>query len=133
VALSVVAPSVNAGRIHEVADTLPADAIRTEFPFGVPEDEVRYLFFSTEHSRRLTNGYSGAFPESYLRRRALFERPRENSEVAWPALVASGTTHVVVHEWAYPGAAGAEVSGWLRQHGARAIAAHGVDILFAVR
>jgi len=125
--------SADAGRIYQIVGTLPRDAVLTEFPFGVPEDEVRYMFFSTQHWRRLTNGYSGAFPDSYLRRRALLERPWANPEEAWAELLASGTTYAVVHEWAFPGTAGAEVSGWLRRRGARAIAAHQTDIIFALR
>ncbi len=42
-----------------------------EFPFGDPAWELRYVYYSTVHWKRLVNGYSGGFPRSYNVRVAL--------------------------------------------------------------
>jgi hypothetical protein len=123
---------VDAGRIYEVVHTLPRDAVLTEFPFGTVEDDARYMYFSTKHWRRLTNGYSGAFPSSYVRRSGLFAEPWKQPDEAWAELLNSGTTHVIVHEWAFSGSRGTEVSDWLRRHGAQVVAALDDDVVFLV-
>ncbi len=48
-------------------------------------------------------------------------------------LLASGATHAIVHEWAFAGGRGADVSGWLQRHGARVIAVNRADIIFLIR
>jgi len=46
-------------------------------------------------------------------------------DIAWTTLASSGATCVVVHEWAFEGAAGREVSQWLTSRGARLLAIFG--------
>jgi hypothetical protein len=130
---SAVVRAVDAGRIYQAVETLPRDAVLTEFPFGPVEDDARYMYFSTRHWRRLTNGYSGAFPASYQRRSSLLAEPWKDPEKAWAELLASGATHAIVHEWAFAGGRGADVSGWLQRHGAREIAMNQADIIFGIR
>jgi hypothetical protein len=62
----------------------------------------------------------------------LLSRPWINPDDAWTELAASGTTHVVVHEWAFEGNEGGEVSTWLRRHGARVVAVYQTDTVFAL-
>ena len=54
-------------------DALPRDAVLLELPFGEPAWEIRYVYHSIFHWRRLVNGYSGDVPARYVRhaRRAL--------------------------------------------------------------
>lgn len=132
-AAAPMAEPFDAARIYRFIATLPSEAVLTEFPFGDEQDEVRYMYFSTRHWRRLTNGYSGTFPQSYLQRRQWLSQPWANSDEAWAALEASGTTHVIVHEWAYEGRRGAAVSAWLRERGARVVAAYQTDVLYSLR
>src|SRR5581483_4187816 len=45
--------------------SLPADAVVAELPLGEPAFDVRYMFYSTVHWRRLVNGYTGGLPDEY--------------------------------------------------------------------
>ncbi len=110
--------------------SLPADAVVAELPLGEPAFDVRYMFYSTVHWRRLVNGYTGGLPDEYdaLDRtlQDLFIRP----DRAWSALRAAGPTHVIVHESFYLDGRGPLVSDWLRAHGARRTAVFGADRVF---
>lgn len=117
--------------VYQLVRTLPDDAVLAEFPFGVIALEIRYMYYSTEHWRRLVNGYSGMFPPSYDQRVALLREPEKNPDRGWDVLLASGATHAVLHEDAYetPGQA-AVVEAWLVGKGATiAATAAGAKIL----
>ena len=43
----------------------PASAALLELPLGEPAFDVRYMYYSTTHWRRLVNGYSGGEPREY--------------------------------------------------------------------
>jgi hypothetical protein len=111
---------------------LPKDAVVAEFPFGSPAYDVRYMFYSTRHWRRLLNGYSGIFPPSYPEQRQVLGPVLEDPDKAWGALRGSGATHVIVHESAYRHDEGALVSAWLASHGSRCVARIEDDALFEV-
>ncbi len=67
-----------------------------EWPLGSPD--VEYLYRQTAHGKPLVNGYSGFFPESYLRlQRVLRERPIPDA--IWGELAGAGTGLVVYHPW----------------------------------
>ncbi len=104
-----------------------------EFPFGSPSWDLHAVFYAGYHRQRLINGYSGFFPESYQRLTRLFNARRENPDAAWRALLASGATHVLVHEAAYPPHRRQEISDWLLKSGAHEVLADGTDRLFTVR
>ena len=124
-ALELPAPPIYA----DVA-RLPGEAILIELPIGALAHDVRAVFYSTVHWRRLVNGYSGAEPRGYaLRAAALLQAPTQ-PETAWAALTASGATHVLNHEDAWRRPLGPPVSDWLASHGARRIASAGGDVLF---
>ena len=63
---------------------LPDARGRTEFPFGDPAWELRYVYYSTVHWKRLVNGYSGGFPQGYKVRVARLQRvsPKSRCGVA---------------------------------------------------
>ncbi|MGH9346733.1 MAG: hypothetical protein ACRD26_05645, partial [Vicinamibacterales bacterium] len=116
---------------HELARA-PADAVVLEMPFGQPDYDVRSVYYSTVHWRRLANGYSGFFPPHYSRVMAMLSAGARGDDIAWQALQRLGVTHVVVHEGAYLDDEGARFSAWLRGHGAAEVLRAGQDLLFAL-
>jgi hypothetical protein len=116
--------------IYRAVAALPADAVLAEFPFGSEPWEVRYMFYSTTHWRRLVNGFSGGRPRSYAEHAAVLERPFAAGEKAWEALASAGATHAIVHEWGWRRGRGRRVSEWLEAHGARRLATEGEDVLY---
>ena len=51
--------------LYRAVANLPATAAVAELPLGEPAFDVRYMFYSTTHWRRLVNGYSGGEPAAY--------------------------------------------------------------------
>jgi hypothetical protein len=116
---------------HAVAQTA-ADAVVLEMPFGGPDYDLRAVYYSTAHWRRLVNGYSGFFPLHYSRLSAILAGATRGDDLAWPVLTELGVTHVIVHERAYLDDEGARFAGWLRQHGAAEVFSDGSDVLLAL-
>jgi hypothetical protein len=110
----------------------PADAVLAELPLGLPDFDLRAMYYSTLHWRRLVNGYSGFTPTHYGRLVAALGRPTASAGDAWEALMSSSATLVLVHEAAYPGEAGTRLTDGLRERGARELARDGVDVLLAL-
>src|SRR3954469_519842 len=54
-----------APEVYRFAAQLPESAVLLELPVGEPAFDVRYMFYSTLHWRRLVNGYSGGAPPAY--------------------------------------------------------------------
>jgi hypothetical protein len=111
---------------------MPDVQVIAEFPFGDISWELRYVYYSTVHWKRLVNGYSGAFPDRYKARVALLERVSSNPEAAWRALRDAGTTHVIVHEGALNASEAQTIEQWLTDHFAVEIARFDGDILFDI-
>jgi hypothetical protein len=118
--------------IYERVRALPPDAVLAELPFGNPYHEVRYMFYSIGHWRRLLNGYSGGSPKSYELRASVLTRALSDPERAWLMLKEAGATHVIVHETDWHARKGQRVTEWLEAHGARRLAAFGGDVLLAL-
>jgi hypothetical protein len=118
--------------VYHTLAALPDGTVVAEFPFGDPAWELRYVYYSTVHWKRLLNGYSGGFPQGYLRRVALLQRVQQEPDAAWRALRDAGATHVVVHEHAYPPGEAAAIARWLADHFAVEIARFDGDLLFDV-
>jgi hypothetical protein len=127
-----VAPGNLPPALPRVLNTLPDDAIIVEFPFGVVAWELRHVYYSTLHWRRLVNGFSGYAPVSYRERVELLRDPYADPGAAWQAVLESGTTHVVVHGQAYHTWQPPAPDDWLRQHGARLLRTIASDRLYEV-
>jgi hypothetical protein len=129
-----VLPAAQAPPVYGRIASLPPDSVISEFPYGDGAWEIRYVYYAAAHWRRITNGYSGAFPPGYAARAARLQRVEADPEAAWQSLRAAGTTHVVVHRNAFANPAIADmVESWLKSHGAKELErfADG-DTLYAV-
>ena len=127
-----VEPASSAPAVYHTLAEMPDATVVAEFPFGDPAWELRYVYYSTVHWKRLLNGYSGGFPQAYQARVALLQRVRENPDAAWRALRDAGTTHVVVHQRAMTPAEATVITQWLNDHFAVEIARFDGDLLFDV-
>jgi hypothetical protein len=119
--------------VYRFVGSLPRSAVLLELPFGEPAFDVRFMFFSTLHWRRLVNGYSGGAPVEYGLITERLKDWRGEPDAAWQTLFDSGATYCIVHEWAYAAPRGRQLSDWLRTRGAREVAAFGDDHVFEVR
>ena len=119
---SRVFPAAEAPPVYSRLAALPAGSVITEFPFGDPAWEIRYVFYAASHWRPITNGYSGSFPPDYSARVARLRNVAADPEASWQSLLASGSTHAVVHPAAFANPADATaVQAWLEAHGARRV------------
>lgn len=118
--------------LYDLVRGLPAGTVVAEFPVGGTFDDVRAAYFSVRHGQRLVNGYSGELPPSYRRLREILERPASDPAASWSALVASGATCIVLHEWAFEGAGGRDVRGWLESHGATLLGTFGQSRVYGM-
>jgi hypothetical protein len=118
-------------RIHRDADapgiwrylrTLPPDAVLAHLPFGYAEYELLYQYYGRLDGHRFVNGYSGAFPLSWVERTKVLQQPLAAPDAAAKRLRADGVTHVVVHADAWPDDTGARVADWLERAGAMRLA-----------
>jgi hypothetical protein len=124
--------AADAPAVYHTLAGMPVDSVVAEFPFGDPAWELRYVYYSTVHWKRLLNGYSGGFPHGYKVRVAWLQRVRENPDAAWRALRDAGTTHVIVHQRAMTTEDAAYLIQWLNDHFAVEIARFDGDLLFDV-
>ncbi len=135
--LVALPPSVAIGpaapEVYRFATQLPASAVLIELPLGEPAFDVRYMFYSTLHWRRLVNGYSGGAPSQYEMLTESLKDRATRPDRAWQAIADSAATHAIVHEASYAGDGGTRLSAWLQSRGAREIAAFGADHVFLIR
>jgi hypothetical protein len=113
--------------VYRFVAQLPDSAVVLELPLGEPAFDVRYMFYSTTHWKRLVNGYSGGAPRSYELLTESLEDAAIRPDRAWQAIADSTATHVIVHEGFYKTDAGRRLSDLLRAHGARDVAAFDTD------
>ena len=116
--------------VYQAIADLDSDAVVLELPLGSRAWDVRAVFYSTTHWRRLVNGYSGGFPQRYVAAVAAVSRLDVDPALAWSAVRSSGATHVVVHRAAYPNGADAVVVQWLEARGAARRRSFGTDVLY---
>lgn len=121
-------PSPHLPAIYREVQALPSDAVLLELPFGDYWYDLRYMFFSATHGRRLVNGYSGFFPPSYLARQRVLTKPLLDPERAAPAL--AGASHVIVHRRAWTDDTGTRIATWLESLGGRVVAGSGDALIF---
>jgi hypothetical protein len=127
-----VALGAGAPPIYADLARLPRGSVLVHLPFGSGPWELRYMFHSLAHRHPLVNGMSGAFPASYVRNRAELRDPVREPDRAWRALLASGATHVVVHEGAWRDDEGRGVSARLEAGGARRLLSRDGDVLLVL-
>jgi len=116
--------------LYAAVARLPDTAAIIELPLGEPAFDIRYMFYSTRHWKRLVNGYSGGQPVDYGLLDQSWRDVNTRPEQAWQAVMTTRATHAIVHEAYYAGNRGGQVTDWLRQHGAREIASFGPDRIF---
>ena len=116
--------------VYPFLASLPAASTIIELPFGEPAFDVRYMFYSTLHWKRLVNGYSGGAPQQYEALTQALADALTSPGRAWQAMADSQATHAVVHERSYAGDAGPRLSAWLRGNGAVDVGAFGGDHVF---
>ena len=119
--------------IYQFVKRAPGKVVLIEFPFGEPGYETLSTFYAGYHRRPLVNGYSGFFPEGYLRRSTFLSYIPFDLDAATKALSTTGATHAVVHEGAFPDNRGHEISDWLLSIGATQVMSHGTDKLFQLK
>ena len=116
--------------VYGFVATLPAGSVIVELPLGEPAFDVRYMYYSTRHWRRLVNGYSGGMPPAYeqldVAMQDLFTRP----ERAWTLLADHRPGYAVVHDAYYASDLGGRVRQWLTANGATEIASFHTDHVF---
>ena len=127
-----VEPASRAPAVYRALASMPAARVLIEFPFGDPAWELRYVYYSTVHWKRLVNGYSGAFPQPYMVRVARLQQLDEDPVAAWQTLRDTGTTHAIVHEAAYPQGEAENLKRWLASNGATEVARFDSDVLYAL-
>jgi hypothetical protein len=127
-----VEPATRAPAVYRALASLPEVEVLVEFPFGDPAWELRYVYYSTVHWKRLVNGYSGAFPQPYKVRVARLQQPNMDPDGAWQTLRDTETTHAIVHEAAYPPGGAETVKRWLASNGATEVARFESDVLYAL-
>jgi hypothetical protein len=99
--------------------SLPADAVLVELPFGSMPYEIRWQYLAIGHWRARVNGYSGGFPDPYLRTDHILSSLPGRQDEATSLLDELGVTHVVLHPAAWTETATVEsVRAWLRSAGA---------------
>ena len=110
----------------------PPDTVLAELPLGQPDFDLRAMYYSTFHWRRLVNGYSGFTPVHYGPLVAALGSPVVDGERAWTALRDAGATAVIVHEGAYVDGGGGRLSAALEAHGARELFRDAQDVLLTL-
>jgi hypothetical protein len=125
-----VAVGTAAPEVYRFAAGLPPSAVLLELPLGEPAFDVRYMFYSTLHWKRLVNGYSGGFPSSYEMLTEALKDAARRPDRAWQAIVDSAATHAIVHEGSYDEGGGPRLSDFLRAHGAHEVKTFGSDRVF---
>ena len=110
-------PAPQPPQVYRFVSALDPRAVLVEFPFGDNAYNLRYMYFSSAHGKRMLAGYSGVFPESYLARQRALQEPLAQPDAAWTAL--AGATYAIVHAGGWPNDTGDRIARWLRDRGAR--------------
>jgi len=127
-----VATGDDAPAVYRFIAQLPPSSVVVELPLGEPAFDVRYMFYSTLHWKRLVNGYSGGAPLQYEFLSEAVKDVATRPDRAWQAIADSTATHAVVHEGAYLDERGRRFGDFFRAHGARDVGVFGTDRVFAL-
>jgi hypothetical protein len=119
--------------VYQYVKAAAGKFVLIEFPFGEPPYEILATFYAGYHRKPLVNGFSGFFPEGYLRRSTFLQYVPFDLEAATKALSTTGATHALVHEAAYPDGRGQEINAWLESTGATLVMKHESDRLYRLK
>lgn len=125
-------PPASAPAVYHAINALPADSVVLELPIGDLNWDVRAVYYSVAHWRKLVNGYSGFFPRHYDGIVQALVDPPADADAAWKAVTGSGATHVLVHQRAYRSSEADQLDQWLTAGGARAVVRRNDDVLYAL-
>jgi hypothetical protein len=125
-------PPARSPAVYAAVADLPERAVVADLPLGQPDFDIRAMYYSTVHWRRILNGYSGFFPPDYGPLTVALSRIPQHAEASWQVLRQRGTTHVLVHEAAYLDDEGPDTSRVLRARGAIEIFRDGADVLLVL-
>jgi hypothetical protein len=128
-----VYPATSPPPVYLYVANLPPGMVLAELPFGDNSWDLRAVFYSAVHWRPLLNGYSGGFPEGFLRLRSYLDDPLRAPNDAFEALMASGATHLILHTSAYEKPESMELQRWLETRGVRTVAQFGPDLVYQLR
>ena len=135
--LAPLPPHIGTGEsappVYRFIAALPPESVILELPLGEPAFDARYMFYAIAHGRTLVNGYSGGAPAAYGLLSETLADILTRPDAAWTAVRGSGATEAIVHEAAYAGGRGPDVSGALRTGGAREIGVFGTDRIFRIQ
>lgn len=110
------------------------NAVIAHLPFGAPEREIQYDYYAAIHGRRTVNGYSGAFPPSWLMRLAEMRNAAANPKAAQSRMFSDGVTHLVIHAGAWVDGTGRTlVAEFDRANGFERVATFGDDYVYRLR
>jgi hypothetical protein len=77
------------GPLYRWARDAPGKVVLIEFPFAETAYDILATFYAGQHRRPLVNGYSGFFPETYLRRATFLRKIPVDLDAATKALRSS--------------------------------------------
>jgi hypothetical protein len=117
---------------QEARRVVPVDGVIVELPLGYPDFDLRAVYYSTVHWRRLLNGYSGFTPPHYGKLTSELSDVPRHAALSMQAMRAAGATHVIVHEGAFRDGGGADTSVSLGRLGAVEIFRDGGDVLLSI-
>jgi hypothetical protein len=124
-----VYPPAAAPPVYQEFARRAAGAVLAELPLGVPEYDLRAVYYSTVHWRPILNGYSGFFPPHYGELQFMLSDLPRHPELSLAALKEAGATHVIVHEGAFLRGEGPDTSAALIGLGSIQLYRNGPDIL----
>ena len=117
-------------RVYGYLATLGREGVVVHFPFGAPEHDLRYMFYSATHRTTMANGYSGAYPRDWNERVAALSWPTRNPDRAWAYLRQLRASHAVVHDDVWRDGTGPELRAMLAARGAKLVFHDGPDAIF---
>lgn len=125
-------PPARAPRAYRRVAALPAGSVLLEMPLGDPNWDLRYVYYAATHWRPIVNGYSGFFPPAYGTLTLALTDPDRDGDLSWRGVLASGATHLLVHERAFKAPEVEQITRWLRLRHATELFRDGTDALYTI-
>jgi hypothetical protein len=128
-----LAPPDEAPAVYRHLRGIRGPAVVAELPIGVPDFDLRAVYYAATHWKPVVNGYSGFFPPHYGRLVLALSDVPHHADLAWRALGEAGATHVIVHEHVYVNGSGHDVTTALVARGASVVLRAEGDVLIRIR